>query len=70
MFAISFRFDLIYLMLDKPNEQTDRKLARFLVGLHYEEPEVYQRAIQMFSSVVYLPTFPFFRCELRPSLTL
>jgi DNA replication licensing factor MCM4 len=30
------RFDLIYLILDKPNASTDRKLARFLVGLYYE----------------------------------
>ncbi|EFJ16648.1 hypothetical protein SELMODRAFT_445155 [Selaginella moellendorffii] len=34
------RFDLIYLVLDKPDEQTDRRLARHLVALHYEDPEV------------------------------
>ncbi|KAH7426637.1 hypothetical protein KP509_10G009500 [Ceratopteris richardii] len=34
------RFDLIYLVLDKPDEQTDRRLARHLVALHYENPEV------------------------------
>ncbi|CAM6102730.1 unnamed protein product [Calypogeia fissa] len=34
------RFDLIYLVLDKPDEQNDRRLARHLVALHYEEPEV------------------------------
>ena len=34
------RFDLIYLMLDKPDEQNDRRLARHLVALHYENPEV------------------------------
>ncbi|XP_057838038.2 DNA replication licensing factor MCM4-like [Cryptomeria japonica] len=33
------RFDLIYLVLDKANEQTDRCLARHLVVLHYDEPE-------------------------------
>lgn len=33
------RFDLIYLVLDKADEQTDRRLARHLVALHYEEPE-------------------------------
>ena len=32
------RFDLIYLVLDKPDPQTDRKLARHLVALHYESP--------------------------------
>lgn len=34
------RFDLIYLMLDKPDEQNDRRLARHLVALHYENYEV------------------------------
>lgn len=28
------RFDLMYLILDKPNESDDRKLARHLVGLY------------------------------------
>ena len=31
------RFDLIYLVLDKAQEATDRKLARHLVALYYEE---------------------------------
>ena len=30
------RFDLIYLVLDKADEATDRKLARHLIGLFYE----------------------------------
>ncbi|GLJ46849.1 hypothetical protein SUGI_0988260 [Cryptomeria japonica] len=33
------RFDLIYLVLDKADEQTDRCLARHLVALHYDEHE-------------------------------
>ncbi|GLJ40452.1 hypothetical protein SUGI_0833460 [Cryptomeria japonica] len=33
------RFDLIYLVLDKVDEQTDRCLARHLVALHYDEPK-------------------------------
>ena len=32
------RFDLIYLILDQPNAESDRKLAKHLVGLYYEEP--------------------------------
>ena len=32
------RFDLIYLVLDKPNPETDRRLARHLVGLHFKDP--------------------------------
>ncbi|XP_031099337.1 DNA replication licensing factor MCM4 [Ipomoea triloba] len=33
------RFDLIYLMLDKADEQTDRRLAKHIVALHFENPE-------------------------------
>ena len=32
------RFDLIYLVLDKPNEASDRKLARHLVAMYYDTP--------------------------------
>lgn len=32
------RFDLIYLVLDKPNEETDRRLAKFIVSLYYDQP--------------------------------
>ena len=31
------RFDLIYLVLDQPNEIKDRKLAKHLVGLYHED---------------------------------
>lgn len=34
------RFDLIYLILDKADEQTDRRLAKHIVALHFEDPEV------------------------------
>lgn len=32
------RFDLIYLILDKPDERTDRRLAQHIVSLYYETP--------------------------------
>ncbi|TPX31666.1 hypothetical protein SmJEL517_g05081 [Synchytrium microbalum] len=42
------RFDLLYLVLDKPNERDDRRLAQHLVGLYLEDrPNV--------SSVQFLP---------------
>eukprot|EP00891_Asterochloris_glomerata_P005527 jgi/Astpho2/5527/fgenesh1_pm.00079_%23_8_t len=42
------RFDLIYLVLDKADEATDRKLARHLIGLFYEhEAETPQAVIPM-----------------------
>lgn len=34
------RFDLIYLILDRPNKEQDRRLAQHLVGLYYETPNV------------------------------
>jgi DNA replication licensing factor MCM4 len=34
------RFDLIYLILDAPNVDHDRRLAQHLVGLYYETPNV------------------------------
>ncbi|PKI59468.1 hypothetical protein CRG98_020099 [Punica granatum] len=39
------RFDLIYLILDKPNEQTDRRLAKHIVALHFENPESAQQDV-------------------------
>jgi DNA replication licensing factor MCM4 len=36
------RFDLIYLILDSPNADQDRKLAQHLVGLYYDTPDVVQ----------------------------
>ena len=36
--ALLSRFDLIYLILDKPQEDSDRRLAQFLVGLYHEQP--------------------------------
>jgi len=35
------RFDLIYLILDKADEHTDRHLAKHIVSLHFENPEVW-----------------------------
>ena len=36
------RFDLIYLILDAPNVESDRRLAQHLVGLYYDTPNVEQ----------------------------
>lgn len=33
------RFDLIYLLLDKPSEMMDRKLAKHLISMYYSEDE-------------------------------
>ncbi|XAR72782.1 DNA helicase [Bertholletia excelsa] len=39
------RFDLIYLILDKADEQTDRRLAKHIVALHFENPESLQEDV-------------------------
>ncbi len=33
------RFDLIYLILDQPNAASDKRLARHLIGMYFEEPQ-------------------------------
>ncbi len=38
------RFDLIYLILDKPDPNSDRKLARHLVSLYFEDAEEHAAA--------------------------
>ena len=39
------RFDLIFLVLDKAEKETDAKLARHLVAMHYEHPPENRRSI-------------------------
>lgn len=39
------RFDLIYLILDKADENTDRRLAKHIVALHFENPESAQEDV-------------------------
>ena len=52
------RFDLIYLILDKADEQTDRHLARHIVALHFEDPEVFNLLQQAWVTDINLnPTF-------------
>ncbi|MQL94869.1 hypothetical protein Taro_027535 [Colocasia esculenta] len=61
------RFDLIYLILDKADEQTDRRLAKHIVALHFENPE---SAVQ---DVLDLPTLTAYisyaRKHIHPLLT-
>lgn len=45
------RFDLIYLILDKADEQTDRRLAKHIVALHFQDPEVF--SCTLFSHISY-----------------
>ncbi|KAI3763420.1 hypothetical protein L1987_53879 [Smallanthus sonchifolius] len=49
------RFDLICLILDKADEQTDRRLAKHIVALHFETPEnSEQNVIDLPTLIAYL----------------
>ncbi|KAI5388451.1 hypothetical protein KIW84_074223 [Lathyrus oleraceus] len=39
------RFDLIYLLLDKADEQTDRRLAKHIVSLHFKDHEAMEQDV-------------------------
>ncbi|XP_057747993.1 DNA replication licensing factor MCM4 [Arachis stenosperma] len=45
------RFDLIYLILDKADEQTDRRLAKHIVSLHFENPESMEQDVMDISTL-------------------
>lgn len=45
------RFDLIYLILDKADEQTDRRLAKHIVALHFEDPESMEQDVMDLSTL-------------------
>ncbi|CAK9211657.1 unnamed protein product [Sphagnum troendelagicum] len=61
------RFDLIYLVLDKPDEQNDRRLARHLVALHYEVPEApKQEALDLPTLTAYIT---YARQHVHPTLS-
>ncbi|KAG1368110.1 DNA helicase [Cocos nucifera] len=61
------RFDLIYLILDKADEQNDRRLAKHIVSLHYENPEtVVQDVLDLPTLVAYIS---YARKHIHPQLS-
>ncbi|XP_035837799.1 DNA replication licensing factor MCM4 isoform X2 [Helianthus annuus] len=61
------RFDLIYLILDKADEQTDRRLAKHIVALHFENPEnSEQQVIDLPTLMAYLS---YARKNIHPELS-
>eukprot|EP00899_Mesostigma_viride_P019945 jgi/Mesvir1/27952/Mv20159-RA.2 len=48
------RFDLIYLVLDKPDEANDRRLARHLVSLHFAEADMAKPPIDQATLAQYI----------------
>ena len=60
------RFDLIYLVLDKPNAETDRRLARHLVNLYYDVPTTRQPELKKKELAEYIS---YARENIHPKLT-
>ncbi|XP_020517369.1 DNA replication licensing factor MCM4 [Amborella trichopoda] len=61
------RFDLIYLILDKADERTDKRLARHIVALHYENPETQlQDALDLPTLTAYVS---YARRHIHPQIT-
>lgn len=64
-----YRFDLIYLVLDQPNEYHDRKLAKHIISLYYQEDdrkETPKNFIPMAQLTAYIS---FARKSIHPVLT-
>ncbi len=61
------RFDLIYLVLDKANAATDRRLARHLVALHYDEPPA--RAVGHVDAALLTDYVSYARAHVHPQLS-
>jgi DNA replication licensing factor MCM4 len=61
------RFDLIYLVLDKANAATDRRLARHLVALHYETPPA--RAVGHVDAALLTDYISYARAHVHPQLS-
>lgn len=66
------RFDLIYLILDKPNEASDRKLARHLLSLYNPNrppaaTPISQRSLMEYISFARQECHPVITDEVRPA---
>lgn len=61
------RFDLIYLVLDKANPATDRRLARHLVALHYATPPA--RAAGVVDASLLTDYISYARAHVHPELS-
>jgi len=66
------RFDLIYLVMDQPNEQLDRKLAKHLISLYFSESDRKKHTPnkgQLFTKQQMMEYIGYTRREINPVLT-
>ena len=63
------RFDLIYIMLDKPNEISDRKLASHLIGIYSEKDDEFEEGEKKLISRDILTSYISLAKQINPILT-
>jgi len=63
------RFDLIYLVLDIPQEKKDRRLAHHLVSLYYKEEDRPERSVDFIDAKTFQEYITFSRENYHPKLT-
>jgi len=63
------RFDLIYLVLDKADEASDRKLARHLVAMYHATPPANAQVLGT-AAVLCLPVISTMRCHIHARVML
>jgi len=63
------RFDLIYLVLDQPNERLDRKLAQHIVSLYYDKKDRASKKARLFSQEEIMQYISYSRQNVHPKLS-
>lgn len=63
------RFDLIYLVLDQPNERLDRKLASHIVSLYYDEEDRESIRKKVYSMEDLMAYISYSRQHIHPKLS-
>lgn len=63
------RFDLIYLILDQPNQRLDRKLAKHLVSLYYSKEERLAQEKEIIDQDTIMQYISYSRQHIQPKIT-
>ena len=64
------RFDLIYLVLDKPNPETDRQLAKHLVSLYYDPSQAREKDDEELFTISQVAQYiSYARANVRPRIS-
>jgi len=63
------RFDLIYLILDQPNQRLDRKLAKHLVSLYYSKEDRQAQEKEIIDQDTIMQYISYSRQHIQPKIT-